>query len=113
MKAIVPRMKCSRGDPGSSSRSLLRYRITSYNVCYTKLLRGSVGSPDGWSTIFVRTAKGEEYLNKMVEAGALETKDIDAVKPGLDLVQKLAISKKEKNGKEVEHRKEIGLPIPY
>ena len=95
------------------------YEQGSCHVCmdYTAELAdistGSVGSPDGWSTIFVRTAKGEEYLNKMVEAGALETKEIDAVKPGLGLVEKLALTKKEKNGKEEEHRKEIGLPVPY
>jgi len=95
------------------------YEQGSCHVCmdYTAELAdistGSVGSPDGWSTIFVRTAKGEEYLNKMVEAGALETKPIDDVKPGLDLVQKLALQKKEKNDKEIAHRKEIGLPVPY
>ena len=95
------------------------YEQKSCHVCmdYTAELAdistGSVGSPDGWSTIFVRTAKGEEYLNKMIEAGALETKPIEDVKPGLDLVQKLALQKKEKNDKEIAHRKEIGLPVPY
>ncbi|ABO34958.1 coenzyme F420-reducing hydrogenase, beta subunit [Methanococcus maripaludis C5] len=95
------------------------YEQKSCHVCmdYTAELAdistGSVGSPDGWSTIFVRTAKGEEYLNKMIEAGALETKPIEDVKPGLDLVQKLALQKKEKNDKEIVHRKEMGLPVPY
>jgi len=95
------------------------YEQKSCHVCmdYTAELAdistGSVGSPDGWSTIFVRTAKGEEYLNKMVEAGALETKPIEDTKPGLDLVQKLALQKKEKNDKEIIHRKEMGLPVPY
>lgn len=95
------------------------YEQKSCHVCmdYTAELAdistGSVGSPDGWSTIFVRTAKGEEYINKMIEAGAIETKPIEEVKPGLDLVQKLALQKKEKNKKELEHRKELGLPVPY
>lgn len=95
------------------------YEQVSCHICmdYTAELAdistGSVGSPDGWSTIFVRTGKGDDYLNKMIKAGALETKPIEEVKPGLDLVQKLALQKKEKNAKEREHRKEIGLPIPY
>jgi len=95
------------------------YEQKSCHVCmdYTAELAdistGSVGSPDGWSTIFVRTAKGEEYINKMIEAGAIETKPIEEVKPGLELVQKLALQKKEKNEKELEHRKELGLPVPY
>jgi coenzyme F420 hydrogenase subunit beta len=84
-----------------------------YTAELADISTGSVGSPDGWSTIFVRTAKGEEYLNKMVEAGAIETKPIDDVKPGLELVQKLALQKKEKNDKEIVHRKELGLPVPY
>ena len=84
-----------------------------YTAELADISTGSVGSPDGWSTIFVRTGKGDDYLNKMIKAGALETKPIEEVKPGLDLVQKLALQKKEKNAKEREHRKEIGLPIPY
>ncbi|ABR53990.1 coenzyme F420 hydrogenase/dehydrogenase beta subunit domain protein [Methanococcus vannielii SB] len=95
------------------------YEQKSCHVCmdYTAELAdistGSVGSPDGWSTVFIRTKNGEEYINKMVEAGVLETKQIEEVKPGLELVQKLSLQKKEKNEKELGHRKELGLPIPY
>ena len=49
----------------------------------------------------------------MVEDGYLEVKPIEEVKPGLGLVEKLAMTKKEKNMKEIEHRKELGLPVPY
>jgi coenzyme F420 hydrogenase subunit beta len=95
------------------------YEQQSCHVCmdYTAELAdistGSVGSPDGWSTVFIRTTQGEEFFNKMVEAGALEVKPIEEVKPGLGLVEKLSLTKKEKNAKEIEHRKEIGLPVPY
>ncbi|MBP2144445.1 coenzyme F420 hydrogenase subunit beta [Methanococcus voltae] len=86
---------------------------TDYTAELADISTGSVGSPDGWSTIFVRTEKGEAYLNKMVEAGVLETKNIEDVQPGLDLVQKLSLQKKEKNEKEIAHRMELGLPVPY
>ncbi|ENN96142.1 coenzyme F420-reducing hydrogenase subunit beta [Methanocaldococcus villosus KIN24-T80] len=95
------------------------YEQTSCHVCldYTAELAdistGSVGSPDGWSTVFIRTKKGEEFFNKMVEDGYLEIKPIEEVKPGLDLVIKLAKTKKDKNSKEIEHRKELNLPVPH
>ncbi|ACV25048.1 coenzyme F420 hydrogenase subunit beta [Methanocaldococcus fervens] len=86
---------------------------TDYTAELADISTGSVGSPDGWSTVFIRTAKGEEIFNKMVEDGYLEVKPIEEVKPGLGLVEKLALQKKEKNAKEIEHRKELGLPVPY
>nr|CAA43503.1 F420-reducing hydrogenase subunit [Methanococcus voltae PS] len=95
------------------------YEQHSCHVCmdYTAELAdistGSVGSPDGWSTIFIRTAKGEAFYKAMEEAGVIEIKNIDDVKPGLGLVEKLDNSKKDNNGKERAHRKEIGLPLPY
>ncbi|RLF16446.1 MAG: coenzyme F420 hydrogenase [Thermoprotei archaeon] len=56
---------------------------------------GSVGSPDGWSTVIVRSSIGEELFKSAVEAGLLEVKPISEVKPGLDLVIKLSNRKKE------------------
>jgi coenzyme F420 hydrogenase subunit beta len=70
---------------------------------------GSVGSPDGWSTVFIRTKKGEETWNKAIAAGCFETKPIEQVKPGLELVTKLANEKISKNKKTVEERATFGV----
>ena len=70
---------------------------------------GSVGTPDGWSTVFVRTKKGEDVWSKAVAAGYFETKDIASVKPGLDLVTKLATGKIDKNKKTLEERAKMGV----
>ncbi|OQA54650.1 MAG: Coenzyme F420 hydrogenase subunit beta [Euryarchaeota archaeon ADurb.Bin294] len=70
---------------------------------------GSVGSPDGWSTVFIRNNNGENIWNKAVAAGVFETKPIESVKPGLELVTKLATEKITKNQKEVEHRASFGV----
>jgi len=70
---------------------------------------GSVGTPDGWSTVFVRSTNGDNIWKKAVEAGVFEIKAIDSVKPGLDLVTKLATEKITKNQKELEHRAKIGV----
>jgi coenzyme F420 hydrogenase subunit beta len=70
---------------------------------------GSVGSPDGWSTVFVRTKNGTDIWSKAVAAGMFETKPIEGVKPGLELVTKLAKEKIEKNKATVEGRKTFGV----
>jgi coenzyme F420 hydrogenase subunit beta len=70
---------------------------------------GSVGSPDGWSTVFIRTKKGNDVWSRAVAAGLFETKPIEEVKPGLELVMKLAKEKIDKNRKTVEERKTFGV----
>ncbi|MDN7024961.1 coenzyme F420 hydrogenase subunit beta [Methanoculleus sp. FWC-SCC1] len=70
---------------------------------------GSVGSPDGWSTVFVRSNKGNAVWDGAMAAGLFETKDMEGVKPGLDLVKKLATEKITKNQKHVDERKSFGL----
>jgi len=70
---------------------------------------GSVGSPDGWSTVFVRTKVGNDVWSKAVAAGMFETMPIEEVKPGLELVTKLAKEKIDKNRKTVEERKTFGV----
>jgi len=78
---------------------------------------GSVGSPDGWSTVFIRTKVGNDVWSKAVAEGIFETKPIEEVKPGLELVTKLAKEKIDKNRKTVEERKTFGinkaLQTPY
>ncbi len=85
---------------------------TDYCAELSDLTAGSVGSPDGWSTVIVRTEKAKRILDDMVDQGLLEVKSIEEVKPGLGLIQKLAQVKKDKNQKEIEERKELGLPEP-
>jgi len=74
---------------------------------------GSVGSPDGWSTVITRTDAGDSIFKQAVEAGIFETKPIEEVKPGLGLLEKLAAQKKEKAEKNIAARKEMGLPTPF
>jgi len=70
---------------------------------------GSVGSADGWSTVFVRSKIGESVWAKAVAAGAFEIQPIDKVKPGLELVSKLANEKITKNKATLEARKTFGV----
>lgn len=82
-------------------KRLKKYARQACHYCedFTALLAdlsvGSVGSPEGWSTVIVRTELGERVFKGMVEKGYVEAKPIDEVKPGLPLVAKLAGSKRE------------------
>ncbi len=62
-----------------------------YTSYFADISVGSVGSDDGWSTIFVRTERGEKYLNKV--------KDIEySDKPiNMEMIQKLVDMKHKHN----------------
>lgn len=70
---------------------------------------GSVGSPDGWSTIFVRSKIGDSVWAKAMAAGCFETQPIEKVKPGLELVSKLANEKITKNKNTLAARATFGV----
>lgn len=61
---------------------------------FSDLSIGNVGSPDGWSTVIVRTERGEATLRAAEKAGLIEVKPLDEVKPGLKAVVKLGKMKK-------------------
>ena len=62
---------------------------------------GSVGSPEGWNTVIVRTERGEKALDRAAKAGILEVKPLEGDKKGLGAVVKLAKEKREKAEKMV------------
>jgi coenzyme F420 hydrogenase subunit beta len=55
---------------------------------------GSVGSGDGWSTVFARTERGEEIVEGAVEKRYIEAKEIE--EKGLGLIQRLGKSKRKR-----------------
>jgi coenzyme F420 hydrogenase subunit beta len=65
-----------------------------FSAEFADLSVGNVGSPNGWSTVIVRTDVGEEALLAAEKAGLVEVKPIAEGKRGLGLVEKLAIMKR-------------------
>jgi coenzyme F420 hydrogenase subunit beta len=53
---------------------------------------GSGGSAEGWSTVIIRTEKGDKLFGGMVEEGLVETRDIGDI---VD-IREIASRKKEK-----------------
>ena len=54
---------------------------------------GSIGSDDGWSTLIIRTPKGEEIVNGAIEQKFIEAKELE--QPQLELLNKIAESKRQ------------------
>ena len=101
-------------------KETLPFEQKSCHVCmdytseYADFSTGSVGTPDGWSTVIIRSKRGKDFIDKMIAAGKLETQPVDMEgKIGIPLLEKLSNDKKTKNAKEIAHRVEMGLPVPY
>lgn len=94
-KFIVNTTKETKEVPIKDVASMARkgcHHCQDYTSYYADISVGSVGSDDGWSTIFVRTETGEKYLNKV--------KDLDySDKPiNMEMIKKLT-GMKHKNNK--------------
>ncbi|MGB9838540.1 MAG: Coenzyme F420 hydrogenase/dehydrogenase, beta subunit C-terminal domain [Methanothermobacter sp.] len=72
---------------------------------------GSVGSPQGWSTLIIRTERGRELVEGASKAGYIETEPITG--KGLKLLEKLASGKKEENLEEIKRRESVARPVLY
>jgi len=72
---------------------------------------GSVGSPEGWSTIIVRTEKGLKLLEDAEEDNYITTKQIED--SGLKILKNLARKKKKENKAEITKREHVGRPVLY
>ena len=51
---------------------------------------GSIGAPSGWNMVLIRTEKGKQLYQELLDKDLIESKDIQEVKPGLPLLQKIA-----------------------
>lgn len=72
-----------------------------YTSYYADISVGSVGSPDGWSTIFIRNEIGREYLDK-VQGIEYDDKPIF-----MEIVQKLAAQKHSNNAWDYQKFNEV------
>jgi coenzyme F420-reducing hydrogenase beta subunit len=71
-----------------------------YTSVFADISVGSVGAPDGWNSVFIRTDIGEKYFDMVRD----EMEIMEDPKPGLELVGKLIEMKRKNN---VEHFLEV------
>ena len=72
---------------------------------------GSIGSKDGWSTLIIRTEKGEEIVNGAIEQKFIEAEDFSQSQ--FDLLNRLASNKINKNLEYIEKREFFARPVLY
>ena len=105
-------------DSGLAIKETHGYEQAGCNICndyvaeWSDVSTGSVGSPDGWSTVLTRTDEGANVFKAAVSAGLIETKPVSEEKFGLPMLEKLAKQKKDKNNAERERRAKMGVKIP-
>jgi len=58
---------------------------------------GNIGSPEGWSTVLIRSEKGRTALNSAEKVGFVEVKPLSDYQPGMSLVNRLSELKKREN----------------
>ena len=72
---------------------------------------GSIGSDDGWSTLIVRTEKGEEIVNGAIEQKYIEAKELTEFQ--FNLLNKLAGNKTSRNLEHIEKKEFLARPVLY
>ena len=72
---------------------------------------GSVGSPEGWSTVIVRTNKGLKLIEAAENDGYIQTKSMGD--SGLKIMERLAKEKKSESKAEIKKRENVGRPVLY
>jgi coenzyme F420 hydrogenase subunit beta len=72
---------------------------------------GSIGSEEGWSTLIIRTEKGEEIVNGALEQKFIEAKELNETQ--FELLNRIAETKISKNMEEIEKREFLARPVLY
>lgn len=72
---------------------------------------GSIGAPEGWNTVIVRTKTGQKFFEAAVQNGYLEVGKEGKV--DIELVKKLSKIKKNRSKKKIENRKKYNLKVPF
>lgn len=86
---------------------------TDFSGRVSDISAGSVGAPNGYSSVFARTKDAEKLLDKMIKAGIFETVELKEEKPGLAIARFLQ-NKKDKENKEVIKEKiREAVPLPF
>ncbi|MBQ7928183.1 MAG: Coenzyme F420 hydrogenase/dehydrogenase, beta subunit C-terminal domain [Methanobrevibacter sp.] len=72
---------------------------------------GSIGSDDGWSTLIIRTKRGDEIVNGAIKQEFIEARDFNESQ--FKLLNRLAEKKISKNLEIIERREFLARPVLY
>lgn len=72
---------------------------------------GSIGSENGWSTLIIRTEKGEKVIENAIKEGYLKAKELTPSQ--LKLLEKIASNKAKENSENIDLRESKARPVLY
>ena len=72
---------------------------------------GSIGSDEGWSTLIVRTKKGEDIINGAIKQNFIKTKEL--TESQFNLLNRIAETKIKNNIEHIEKREYFARPVLY
>ena len=72
---------------------------------------GSIGSEEGWSTLIIRTKKGEEIIDGAIKQEFIKARDL--TESQFKLLNRLAEAKISKNLENIERREFLARPVLY
>lgn len=72
---------------------------------------GSIGSEKGWSTLIIRTKKGEDIVNGAIKQKFIKSKEL--TESQFKLLNRISASKTSKNLETIEEREFIARPVLY
>ncbi|MFQ6084888.1 MAG: Coenzyme F420 hydrogenase/dehydrogenase, beta subunit C-terminal domain [Candidatus Bathyarchaeia archaeon] len=78
---------------------------TDYTAEFADLSVGGVGVPGEWSMVLARTERGERALLEAERGGYVELSPIEEIKPGLNLVMRIARRKAQQARNKLEEQK--------
>ncbi|MGN0094266.1 MAG: Coenzyme F420 hydrogenase/dehydrogenase, beta subunit C-terminal domain [Methanobrevibacter sp.] len=82
---------------------------TDYTADLSDISVGSVGSSKGYSTVIVRTDKGEEIINDMINKELLEVGEL--TDSGLKLLERIANRKIHENQENIKERESVARQV--
>lgn len=72
---------------------------------------GSIGSENGWSTVIIRTEKGEKIIKDAIKQKYLKAKELTPSQ--LKLLERIASDKAKRNHENIEEREGKARPVLY
>ncbi|WP_295722240.1 Coenzyme F420 hydrogenase/dehydrogenase, beta subunit C-terminal domain [uncultured Methanobrevibacter sp.] len=82
---------------------------TDYTSDLSDISVGSVGSKDGYSTVIVRTKKGQKIINELKEKDLIICEDLSD--KGINLLKTIANNKITKNQKNIQSRERVARQV--
>ena len=100
-----------RKIPLSTAKTVVRNICVELTSETSDVSVGSIGSDNGWSTLIIRTEKGEKIIEGAIKQKYLKAKELTPSQ--LKLLERIASNKSKENLENIEKRESKARPVLY